>query len=121
MASTLLIVDDDESAVRLMEEVLDSADYQILSATGGEEALVILEQDGVDLLVTDLYMLGMHGQELLANARVPHPNLPALLITGSSQHLGAGDWGEAANCVLLYKPFTTSELRAAVAEALKAA
>ena len=119
MASTVLIVDDDEMAVGLMMEALETEGYEILSSTSGQEAMALLKREKVDLLVTDLYMPGMRGQELIVRARTDSPNLAALVITGSSEHINTYEWTELQDCPLLYKPFTTNELRAAVADALR--
>lgn len=121
MASTVLIVDDDELAVELIMEALETEGFNLLSSTTGTEAISILEREPADLLVTDVYMPGMRGQELVRLARAIRPGLAALVITGSSEHIDTADWVDLKDCALLYKPFTITELRAAVAGALEAA
>ena len=121
MASKVLIVDDDELAVELMVEALTTEGLNLISSTNETEAISILEREPPDLLATDVYMPGMRGQELVRRARAIRPGLAALVITGWSEHINSADWVELTDCALLYKPFTITELRAAVAGALEAA
>jgi PAS domain S-box-containing protein len=63
---TVLVVEDDENVRRLAAEVLEEQGYRVLEASGGEEALQIMEGYGgrVDLILTDVVMPGMSGREL---------------------------------------------------------
>jgi PAS domain S-box-containing protein len=63
---TVLVVEDDEEVRRLMVEVLEGQGYRVLEASGGEEALGMVEEyEGrIDLLLTDVVMQGMNGREL---------------------------------------------------------
>jgi two-component system response regulator HydG len=78
---TVLIVDDDAAMRLLLAEELNEAGYRALTAAGGEEALAQLDRWPVDVVVTDLMMSGMKGDELLQQAREREPDLPVVIIT----------------------------------------
>lgn len=65
-SETILLVEDDEQLLRVGTRLLQENGYPVISASGGEEALAVAEKYGkpVDLLVTDMVMLGMNGREL---------------------------------------------------------
>ncbi len=78
---TVLIVDDDRTGRETLSEAVGEMGYRTLSAAGGQEALIILRQHDVDLLLTDLKMPGMDGLELLEAAKRLRPDLFVILVT----------------------------------------
>ncbi|MGH9143996.1 MAG: response regulator [Vicinamibacterales bacterium] len=85
-----LVVDDEEAIVRFVERVLTEAGFQTVSARDGVEAVaVVATMDRVDLLVTDLMMPNMTGDELARRVRALEPDLPVLYLTGFSDRLFA--------------------------------
>lgn len=81
---TILIVDDDELVRPSVVSLIESLGYRVIAAASGREALDILRQDTrVDLLFTDLFMPGgMHGPQLVAEARRLRPDLKVLYTSG---------------------------------------
>ncbi|MCB9542025.1 MAG: sigma-54-dependent Fis family transcriptional regulator [Myxococcales bacterium] len=77
----ILIVDDDPLALRLVGRLLRPLGFPVLTAGSGEEALEIMEQTPIGLLLTDLRMDGIGGDELLEIARRRYPTLPVLIMT----------------------------------------
>jgi DNA-binding NtrC family response regulator len=77
----VLVVDDEESMRRFLTILLETEGYQVNCAASGPEALKILEQEGFDLLITDLKMPGMGGVELLEKALAIDPALPVMVLT----------------------------------------
>ena len=67
--SKVLVVDNDQFALRGMARALESESYQIVTTTSGSEALDLLKQDSFDLVLTDLKMPGVDGLEVLKRAR----------------------------------------------------
>ena len=81
---TILIVDDDDLVRPSTVSLVESLGYRVLSASNGPDALQILRQDTrIDLLFTDLFMPGgMHGPQLVAEARRLRPELKVLFASG---------------------------------------
>jgi CheY-like chemotaxis protein len=85
---TVLIVDDEEPIRRLVDRVLQGAGYVTRLAASGAEALAVAEGPGpIDLLVTDMMMPEMNGDEVARRLRKSHPALKVLYYTGYSDRL----------------------------------
>lgn len=83
-----LVVDDEEPVRRFVERVLREAGYTTASAEGGTEALKIASEFGrFDILVTDMMMPEMTGDELARRLRLQEPQLKVLYLTGFSDRL----------------------------------
>jgi twitching motility two-component system response regulator PilG len=84
ITNTILLVDDDTDFLRCVENFINVYVEQIdvLTASDGREALQILREKRVDLLVTDISMPKMDGIELLNHLRLIHQNIPAIVMTG---------------------------------------
>lgn len=115
----ILVVDDEETIRRVSARLLQRAGYTTLTASDGPEALQVAESEGqFDLLLTDLKMPLMRGDELATRLRAAVPRLPVLYLTGHLDDLfhqrAALDDCEA----VLQKPVTAQELLSAVAALL---
>lgn len=82
----ILVVEDNKNLRRLMTVVLKQNDYDVTTATCGEEALDILGHTHVDLVVSDIMMPGMDGFELTENIRTTNPYLPILMVS-AKEHI----------------------------------
>ena len=80
----ILIAEDDKNIRKLMEIRLKDNKFNVLSATNGEEALSILYDNPVDLLVVDIMMPYIDGYEFVKKARETYPNIPAILVTAKN-------------------------------------
>lgn len=118
----VLVVDDDEGFCNLMASHLDRRGFEVDRAEDGLAGLEKLKQsDAFDVLVTDLTMPKMNGQELLREARQMYPDLEVVVITA------AGDVNTAISCMredgafdYLIKPLDTiSELSLSIRRALE--
>jgi CheY-like chemotaxis protein len=78
---SVLIVDDNPSMANTMADVLDAKGFKTHAACSGEDALAILRDQPVDILLTDVIMPGMSGLALFREARKAHPNLPTFFMT----------------------------------------
>jgi DNA-binding response OmpR family regulator len=112
---TILIVDDEESIRTLVHRVLSEAGYKISVASDGPQAIDIASRlDPLDLLVTDLMMPQMNGDELGRRLRLLRPALKVLYLTGFSDQLFKEKvtlWEDEA---YLDKPCSIKGLREAV-------
>jgi two-component system, NtrC family, response regulator AtoC len=115
---TILAVDDEPNMRRLLEISLRQAGYRALSAGNGREALEIIRQQQIDLVVSDLHMPGMNGLQLLEVLRNEHEHLPLIMVTAQGEiktavtamKLGASDY--------ILRPFELETLEIAIAKAL---
>ena len=117
MSSTLLLVDDEHEVLAALRRVFRKEDYRVLSAGNGEEALTILREQHVDVLLTDHLMTGMTGIQLLQNTRRMAPTVSRILLSGYVDEkaiLTASNEGDVQR--FLYKPWEEDELRAVVRE-----
>lgn len=82
----ILCVDDNEQTLSVRTFLLETRGYRVVNATTSHEALEILEQTPqgtLDLLIADLLLPGMDGNELVRRAKQMHPTLPALIVSGT--------------------------------------
>jgi len=101
-AGHILIVDDDRALLEALELLL-GARYDVLTATDGEKALRLIQDHSVDLVVSDVLMPLLAGEELVEAARRSGVRIPIILISGHAERLErAKDVGADA---YLYKPF----------------
>ena len=80
----IVCVDANEQALSVRTFLLETRGYRVLAAESSQQALEILEsfQDGqLDLLIADLLLPEMDGEELVRRAKQLHPNLPALIVS----------------------------------------
>jgi two-component system OmpR family response regulator len=82
---SILVVEDDENLNKLMCEKLKNETYQVFSAFDGAEALEVLDQKHVDLIISDIMMPNMNGYELTKQLRDAAYTLPILMITAKDQ------------------------------------
>lgn len=78
----ILVVDDAEGVRELLRATLIAAGHAVTVASSGEEALDKLAQETFDAIVTDLWMAGIDGVELLKRARRDYPQLKLVAMTG---------------------------------------
>ena len=79
---TLLLVDDEESILNSLRRLLRGQPYEVLLATSGAQALEIMEQRSVDLVMSDARMPNMDGATLLAHVHQRYPDTLRIMLTG---------------------------------------
>ena len=116
---TVFVIDDSPSSLALVGEMLSSAGYRVQTCSDACTALKALRSQPVDLVITDIYMPGQDGLELIGRVHRDHPDIPLIAMSGMS-----GPWNMlstakllGARCALL-KPFSKQELLDAVAAVL---
>jgi DNA-binding NtrC family response regulator len=120
---TTILLTDDQAGVRLpLRRILEDSGYQVVEAGGGEEALAVA--DGVDgpihLLVTDVVMPGMSGDELARKLGERRPKMKVLFMSGYSPEAIATNGNLVPGSSFLPKPFSASDLVNRVRETLAA-
>ena len=117
----VVLVVDDERAVRYaLTEVLRGEGHTVVSAASGAEALDLLAQHEVAMVVTDLAMPGMDGLALLAAVRQRDPSLPVVLVTAHGDLRVAVQAMRAGAYDYIPKPFDNDHVAAVVARAVEA-
>jgi len=115
----ILIVDDEAANLRALERLFRK-DHEVLTAQSGDEALAILEQHDVALLITDQRMPGTTGIELLQKTVPLRPHMARILLTG---YTDMSTLIEAINCGQVYKyvakPWNNDDLCVTVSRALE--
>ena len=81
---SILVVDDDPSMAGTLVDILDVKGYKVHAAYCGAEALQMLREHPVDVMLTDVRMPDMNGVELYRATRKTHPNLRTFLMTAYS-------------------------------------
>jgi CheY-like chemotaxis protein len=109
----ILAVDDDLLVLANTVSMLQELGHTVVEATSGREAMRLLKEEDIDLLVTDYAMPGMTGEELAEKVRADHPKLSVLMVSGYAD-LAPGTVSETAR---LAKPFNEEALAAAIAQA----
>lgn len=107
---TVLFVDDEELVLASLRRGLLGEPYNALFASSGKEALKILEQNEVHVLVTDMRMPEMSGLELLKTVREKHPHIVRMVLSGDGEAatlLGAINQGEILR--FISKPWKSNE------------
>lgn len=110
----VILLADDEMLLRMSAaRALERLGYRVRQAADGGAALSRLETERPALLISDIRMPGMDGIELARRARIRHPGLPVLLVSGFADE-GARAALPGLNAGFLEKPFTTKRLEEAV-------
>lgn len=110
----VLIVDDDLNILELIHRHLQSFNYHTYKAVSVKEALVILKDSKIDLLITDLKMPDVDGLQLVKYVSEHYPKLPKLVVTGYPSVDDAMSVLKSGALDYLVKPFTKEELKQAV-------
>jgi DNA-binding response OmpR family regulator len=98
----ILVVDDDVAILEALEVLLGSH-YDVLTASDGQQALRLIRDQRVDLVVSDVLMPMVAGEELVEAARRSGVRIPVILMSGHLERLDLAR--EAGADAYLYKPF----------------
>src|SRR5205823_14405122 len=79
---TILVVEDDAENRAAIVKVLEGAEYKVLETDNGQQALDIINEDNIDILVSDLRLPVLDGVELLKRAKAIEQEIVVIMITG---------------------------------------
>ena len=107
---TILLVDDEQSLLELISQILRRKGYTVFCAESGKQALALLEKENIDLLFSDVIMPEMDGFQLAEIVQKKYPSLKIQLASGFSddRHLVMND--DKLYKEILNKPYATKKL-----------
>ena len=118
MKYNILVVDDEKNIREGLAKLLEMEGHRAIPAADGREALALLERGDVDLMVTDLKMPNLPGDELLRRAQAGIPGLPVIILTGHGTIESAVQAMKEGAYDYLTKPVDMGRLTLLVARAL---
>jgi two-component system, cell cycle sensor histidine kinase and response regulator CckA len=113
---TILVVDDDEAVLRMVVDILERANFRVLSAHSGADCITVADQTSgtIDLLLSDIDMPKMSGLEAGDALRAIRPEIRVMLMSGGDNGLLVLNYGWA----YLQKPFVAVKLLQMVRDVL---
>ena len=118
---TVLVVDDDDQSLRAVRALLAAFGFKAICASSGADAMALLEQhkDEVDCVLTDLYMPGVSGMDLLMHIRQANAELPVVVMTGNADVPSAVTAIREGAFDFQLKPLSSETLTLALARAIE--
>lgn len=119
MLPTILLVDDEEDILEFLERIL-SPRYRILAAESGEEALKLLDEETVQLIISDVMMPDMDGFELCRHIKsnFEYSHIPVILLTAKNTIQSKIEGLELGADAYIEKPFSKEHLQAQISSLL---
>ncbi len=118
MKFNVLIADDEKNIREGLGRSLERDDYNVFLSGDGREALTTVEENEIDLIITDLKMPNLSGQELLKRVTSAYPTVPVIMLTGHGSIESAVDAMRAGAYDFLTKPINLDRLSLLVKRAL---
>ena len=115
---SILLVDDEPMALRVIRQALEKDGFQITTAFDGKDALEKIAASQPDVLITDIQMPRMNGKELCQQIQASMPDrlFPIFITTSLTDHEHR-DWsGEISNLFFVEKPISLRKLRSSLAD-----
>lgn len=119
MKFTLLIIDDEKNIREGLAANFELEDYNVKTASTGEEGLALIEKGDIDLVITDLRMPGISGEQVLAKVSSETPGIPVIILTGHGSIDSAVDAMRHGAYDFLTKPLNLDQLSLIVKRALE--
>ncbi len=116
-ALRVLAVDDEPAVREILTHLLESEGHQVVTAGSARDALHCIHTNTFDLVITDMAMPGMNGEELASTVKTVTPRLPVVLLTGFGGFLDSSPKPSGVD-VLASKPITLQGLRHCIQAAL---
>ncbi len=108
--AVVLLVDDSVTIQKVIELLFMDASVRLSCATNGESAMVLLEKQKFDLVITDVHMPTRNGYEVCEYAKRLNPKIPVLLLVGTFESFSEGLYKRCGADEVLKKPFNSADL-----------
>ncbi|BDQ38280.1 acetoacetate metabolism regulatory protein AtoC [Pseudodesulfovibrio nedwellii] len=117
MAANILVLDDEKNYLLILETILEDEGFNVTTLSDPEMGLAYLEDSEVDIVLTDMKMPGLTGQDVLEHCKKNYPHIPVLIMTAfgsieaavEAMRIGAFDY--------ITKPFANEELLLSISKA----
>ncbi|MDY4986038.1 MAG: sigma-54 dependent transcriptional regulator [Treponema sp.] len=116
---TILTIDDEENIRNGLADNFELEGYDVLKASNGKDGLALIAQGNVDLVITDLRMDGMSGEEVVRHVTTENPGIPIIVLTGHGSIDDATAAIKSGAYDFLTKPLDLDHLNLIVKNALK--
>ncbi len=116
---TILVVDDEKNYLVVLKALLEPEGYEILTADNSREAIRLIGESELDLVITDMKMPGITGMELLEESKKLEPDLPVIMMTAFGTIEMAVEAMKKRAYDYIAKPFQNEELKLTVKKALE--
>ena len=118
---SIIVVEDEDSILTLISRVLEKSDYTVVTAENGNDAVDKIEKNQLvfDLLITDVVMPGMNGNELNSRVKELYPDIKTIFMSGYTANIIADSGFLEEGINFLQKPFSVQQLKDKVAEVLE--
>ena len=109
MKGNLLVVDDEAEIREMLKKHFSFKDYQVFTAENGQDALVLLDNTKIDIVISDIVMPIIDGVELLRSIRQEYPMIRVIMITGYVTMNNLLECMQLQADTVVYKPFKKLE------------
>ena len=119
MKPCIMVIDDEKNYLVLLKTLLEDEGYEIVTFSDPEIALSFLEDSDVDVIITDVRMPNISGQELLERVKKKYPHIPVIIMTAYGTVDGAVEAMKCGAFDYITKPFSNDELLLTVQKAVR--
>jgi len=116
--NTVLIVDDERNYLLVLEALLSEEGYQVITAEGALKGLECLEENELDVVITDMKMPGMDGMEFMGRIQLRQPDLPVIMMTAFGSVEKAVEAMRKGAFDYILKPFKNEQLKLTIGKAI---
>ncbi len=114
----ILVIDDEEAVRCVLRDMLTPCGHTVLEAASGEAGLALLENEAVEVILTDISMPGMSGWDVAAACQRRFPHIPLGFVTGWGDRLDPQETARSGVRFIVSKPFAPADVRGHVADVL---
>lgn len=115
----ILVIDDDDISRQFLNAFLLYKGYQVIQAVDGAEGLAVIEENEIDLVITDLMMPKLNGLELIKRLKAKHPEIVTIVYSAFSNHEMKANLLKAGAFFCLDKPLNLEEIETHVKRGLE--
>ncbi len=112
----VLVVDDEDTLRRITALLVRTSGHTPIEARDGIEAIKVVERKKVDIIITDLNMPGMDGEDLILDMKKRDPEIPIVVVTANEENNVVTRLLSIGACKVIKKPFSFEDIKGAIEE-----